>query len=403
MTTGTSINYTEKSYEEIFTYILTDLRNRGLLSTDLSISDIVNNPQEYSDYVVVMDAANFSQEMSQAYHDLTLINNNLNMDKAAANTPLQITDALAVLGKPFIGDPYPSSYANTMVTFHTETAPSTDIIIMSGTVIASEKNPAITFKTASNAILVTGETDVDVMINCTIPGPAGNVAANTLTILESHIDGVDAVNNVNAATGGSMGETPTSYISRFRNWQYSNIRGTYAALVNAIKSVPQVTGFYIDPHPTVSGVVMYGVVNVTIDPPTDSVLAAVKTAIIGWKAVKENVNISGAIETPIDINVSADFDLNAPAPYSETELAQFSDLIKNYLTVYINGGLNRDGTTRPELGIGRDFTKSAAITYVSTQVPEIQSLVLTLSPNNEVISILADERAIAGTITVTST
>ena len=152
MTTGTSINYTEKSYEEIFTYILTDLRNRGLLSTDLSISDIVNNPQEYSDYVVVMDAANFSQEMSQAYHDLTLINNNLNMDKAAANTPLQITDALAVLGKPFIGDPYPSSYANTMVTFHTETAPSTDIIIMSGTVIASEKNPAITFKTASNAM-----------------------------------------------------------------------------------------------------------------------------------------------------------------------------------------------------------------------------------------------------------
>lgn len=403
---STSINYEQKFYSDIFTILMEGGQTKGILSNNINIQNVLSNPQAYADYYIIIQYSVISNLMATAWSDLTTVKNGLNMNLAPSNDPVQIGDALQILASPFIGNPYPPGYALTSVTFTADEAPSSDITIPMGTQIPSNVNPNIIFQTTVTDSLLASTTSVTIQVQCTTNGPTGNVAADTLTMLVNPIDGINSVNNTDSATGGTIGESRGSYLQRFINWHYINIHGTYDSLVAAVNSVSCVTGSYIDPKPPLDGYPQLGLTIVTITPPTEQVINAVIAAINLWKAVDENVEVQGATEEAVNITASANYNLNRVIPYSVSDETRFNELVVNYLTIFIDGGSNVDGTVHKALGIGQDFIVSQAVRYVLEQISQLEDLVLyeengTTPLANQIIN--NNEVAVAGTITAAVT
>ena len=511
----TTINYTQKYYNDIFTYLLQGAYGLGLLnSTDAVVNaDGTLANGNGIENVMIMEYSIIAYKISEMYLDLTTVNNGQNPNLAPVEDTINYvvvpTDALAILCTPFIGAPYGASYSVTEVDFYVATPNTSDVIIPQGTIIQSEIDNTITFQTTQQATLLAGTNDVIIPVMCVTSGPAGNVPANCLTLMESPIIGVDSVNNANPATGGNLGETASNYLSRFNQWKYSNVRGTVDALGTAINSVSAVNGYYIQPHPlnlpstvyvglsstppTTSGgnvtepsgggyarvssintnwiensnggvqnnstitfptstgswgtenyfvvydaptggnllffgtittqtistgttpsftsgflvstglgcnaVIQYGLTYITIDPPIDTVLSDVTSAVNLWKAADENVIISGVVETPVNINATINVDLGATISYSDSDKARFGQLAESYIETYINGGFDVNGNVRLELGIGQDLVLNQVIAYVLSQAPQFVDMSFA-SPTSNIL-ILPNQKAVAGTINVT--
>lgn len=119
---------------------------------------------------------------------------------------------------------YPAARATGTVTFtrpaatDTVTAPvATQIASADGTVVVQSLTPAI----MDAAALA-----VSVPVQAVTAGPAGNVAAGTLTQLMTPVSEVTSVTNVNALTGGANQETDSQLQTRWKSTVFKNMAGT---------------------------------------------------------------------------------------------------------------------------------------------------------------------------------
>ncbi|MGB9661344.1 MAG: baseplate J/gp47 family protein [Moorellaceae bacterium] len=134
--------------------------------------------------------------------------------------------------------PLPATQAVCQLTF-TGTAGT---VIPAGTIVQTAPgvySPPVQFTTDSQAQIPTGSTSVTVNATAVVPGAAGNVAANTLTVLVSQVQGIQSVTNPNPAYGGKDAETEPERAYRFSQYIASLTQGTVAALNYAAQ---QVTG-----------------------------------------------------------------------------------------------------------------------------------------------------------------
>lgn len=89
--------------------------------------------------------------------------------------------------------------------FGLPTAIGSDLTVKSGTVCMT--NTGIRFATTDNAVLRAGQTYVDAPAVALEPGRAGNVAANTVTIMAAMPVGIKACTNPEAFSGGDNAES----------------------------------------------------------------------------------------------------------------------------------------------------------------------------------------------------
>ncbi len=73
-----------------------------------------------------------------------------------------------------------------------------------------------------------------VSAQCTVAGSSGNVVANTLTVLPTPLNGIDAVTNPYSVTNGADAETDTALIARFKLFISSLTAGTILAVESAV-------------------------------------------------------------------------------------------------------------------------------------------------------------------------
>lgn len=113
-------------------------------------------------------------------------------------------------------------------------------IIPAGTIVQTAPgiyDPAIQFTTDAQAQIPTGQTTVSVNATAVIPQAAGNVAANTLTVLVTQISGIQSVTNPAAAYGGADAETEQQRAYRFSQYIAGLTQATPAALNYAAQQV----------------------------------------------------------------------------------------------------------------------------------------------------------------------
>lgn len=187
----------------------------------------------------------------------------------------------------------PAVYATMQETFSRYT-PTAQAIIPVGANVQSQDGSAVftTIIDTTNAnysatlgayILPAGTASINVTVQCTVAGTAGNITANSINSLATAISGVDFVNNSAASTNGVAAETDSAARSRFVLFIASLEAATLLAVQNAIASVQQGLSDTIAENTQYNGSTQNGYFTVVVDDgtgfPSSTILTNVGNAI----------------------------------------------------------------------------------------------------------------------------
>jgi len=204
---------------------------------------------------------------------------------------------------------------------------------------------------------------------------------------------VDTFTNEYMSSGGVNRESDDNYRQRLFEWRWVMEKGTYSAVVNAIKNVPSVNGFHIQPY-----WMGYGTLLIIIDPPTQAVFDLVNAELDTVKATDEEWTIQGVELVPIDASFVVNVSLDEAVAMSAPEMGNIEFAVGNYIKTYLDGGLDARGELRDPIPIGRDVVPFEIGRFVSEQIPSIRNFE-TQYPKEPVV-IEAYQRATSGSISV---
>lgn len=126
------------------------------------------------------------------------------------------------------------------VTFFRETPAILNYFIPEGTIVETIPNmdgEIIQFKTTRDASILIGEKDVNVPIECLIPGSAGNILSRKINKIIDPPEGIEEVVNKEAIVGGEDEESDEDLVIRAKGALHLIGRGTIDAIKNAISNI----------------------------------------------------------------------------------------------------------------------------------------------------------------------
>ena len=226
------------------------------------------------------------------------------LDMHAETRAVNRKPALKAVGELVFSREYPAGY---------------DIAIPAGVLCSSRQAPQIHVETMAEAVLAAGETSVAVMAEAITAGAAANAAANEICLMITGAQGISAVNNPAAFTGGSDAESDEMLRARLLK-SYRNISNTTNA------------AFYYDMAMSENGVVSAnvlprkrgrGTVDVVIacsnEIQSTETAARLGDKLAHEKEINVSVEVHPAIKTSINLTVEIavgediDFELAATA------------------------------------------------------------------------------------------
>lgn len=254
------------------------------------------------------------------------------------------------------------------------------------TVTIDLTNPA--YNAAMGGYLLTPTVaSVTVPVLASNPSAASNVQANTVSVIEDAIIGVDTVNNTSAFAGGTDGESDAQLRVRFRAYLASVARGTVSAIDFAISSVQLGINFANLENVDYSLASDPGHLTIVVDdgtgfPPT-SLLNSVYMAVDAYRAEGITFGVFAPMVETADVALT----VGVVAGY---DVPTVQDAVQAAITKYLN--------TLP-IGQGVSYTRLAQVAYdASPGVATITALLLNSGTSD--VSITAVQVIKVGTVTV---
>lgn len=133
---------------------------------------------------------------------------------------------------------FPASRATAVLTFTRGT--SADAVSVPVATQVATSDSSVVFQTITAGVLSVGALSVSVPAQAVLAGPAGNVAAATLTQILNPVAEVTGVTNASAASGGSNQETDAQLRTRWKTTAFKNLAGTSAMFVGVALNNPNV-------------------------------------------------------------------------------------------------------------------------------------------------------------------
>ncbi len=235
------------------------------------------------------------------------------------------------------------------------------------TVYADTTNPAHS-AAQGGYLLAAGLAALTVPVTAATAGSAGNVEADTVSLIVAALPGIDTVNNASGCMGGLDAESDAAFRARFQNFLSSRSRATTTAVAYAIASIQQGLAFTIQENVAPDGSVRVGSFIVTIDDgtgyPPSNLIATVSTAIeavrpIGSTYMVQPVSVSvatismtiavtpGAVHSAVAQLLAGavayyvdQLPIGAPLPWSRIAQVAYgaSSQVANVTSVLLNGG-----------------------------------------------------------------
>jgi uncharacterized phage protein gp47/JayE len=228
----------------------------------------------------------------------------------------------------FAFDLLPAIGASGSLRFTLSPVSESDITIPSGTSV-SVPGGVDRFLTSVDVVIPPGSTTVDVIAYCSSTGFATNVAAATLTEMQTQISGV-TVTNLNAFSNGRDLETDADRYIRFREYISNIARGTVSAIkygattavllnesggeIERVAAVSVVEAYAANQNAYVSGLVFVYIYNgsggtsaelvARAQDIIDGYYLADGTPVPGWKAAGVIVEVLAAVEVEVDVTAS---------------------------------------------------------------------------------------------------
>jgi uncharacterized phage protein gp47/JayE len=119
---------------------------------------------------------------------------------------------------------YPASRATGVITFTRGT--STDVISVPVNAQVTTSDGSVIFQALAPAILDVGALSASVPVQAVTAGPAGNVPAGSLTVLQTPASEISAVTNTQATSGGANQETDSQLQARWKATVFKSMAGT---------------------------------------------------------------------------------------------------------------------------------------------------------------------------------
>ncbi|WP_298286570.1 baseplate J/gp47 family protein [Acidocella sp.] len=180
-------------------------------------------------------------------------------------------------------------------------APGTGLATMQNAqaflVVADTENAA--FDAALGGyVMAAGVASVTASVVAALAGSAGNVQANTITLIASPVAGVDVVTNQNALTGGVDAESDAAFKLRFGNYLASLSKATNGAIGAAIGAIQQGLSYSIQENIDQTGAVLMGNFVITVDDGSGAPPPALLGAVQGAVDAVRPVGTSFAVQAP---------------------------------------------------------------------------------------------------------
>jgi uncharacterized phage protein gp47/JayE len=178
-----------------------------------------------------------------------------------------------------------------------------------------------------------GVSSLTVPIVARVAGSAGNVLANTISLIATAMPGVDQVTNPAATQNGLDAESDADFRLRFQNYLQSRSRGTISAVGYAISSIRQGLDFIIAENVDPSGAGWIGSFVVTVDDgsgyPPSSLLSTVYAAVDAVRPIGSMFSVQppNVVQANIALTLSI---------VSGASSATIASAVVSAITTYIN-------------------------------------------------------------------
>lgn len=220
---------------------------------------------------------------------------------------------------------------------------------------------------------------VSVDATAVVAGGESNVSAETLTILNTTLNGVDITDNPIPATGGRDRETDEEYRDRAQKELGEGIRATQAALINRLRQIPETRSVTVIANDTSStdgagrpSHSFEAVVDVDSEYYLDVAERIIKTKAAGdidvggyaGTQVTETVELVNGqtkdvvFSTPSEVTIYVDVSLTKTSDYAG------DDRVQDSIVKYIGGVLNGDTNVAGDLSVGEDVVYNRVLSEV---------------------------------------
>lgn len=238
-------------------------------------------------------------------------------------------------------------------------------------------------------VLLPGASNIDVPVQATVAGSAGNVAASTITLIAQPINGVDTVNNALAFVNGADAESDDDYRARFIDYINSLSKATLLAVESAIESVQENLNYDVTENESFIGNedlgFFYSVIDDGTGSPSSELINSVRNAI----DVVRPLTSSFDVYPPIVITANIAAVITLSDGYDSGDVISS---VETALTSYING-LN--------IGQALPYTRLAEVIYDSSDgIVNVTGMLL----NGSTADLTASAQQVirTGTLTITT-
>ena len=160
-----TVNYTEKSYDDILKDMVSYAQKNNLLSDSVDFEEMIANGDDIENtYVMLLSA--YAQIISNEYLDLTKISESFDIDKAV-DEDLDNIGALFDVNRP------EAQHSVAGLTFYLDSIRDSSLTIPQGTVVSTERGEE--YVTQEDAIILANTEKTDVLATSTTTGSSTRV------------------------------------------------------------------------------------------------------------------------------------------------------------------------------------------------------------------------------------
>ena len=213
-------------------------------------------------------------------------------------------------------------------------------------------------------------------------GIAGNVNANTITVISAAIPGVDTVNNAAPFSSGVNQESDAALKTRFQLFISGLKEGTTAAVASAIANLQLGLQYSLTENAAYSGGAQPGYFYVVINPATSTDLASAAAAIDAIRPLSVSFGVFAATQVNANVSMTA----TAAAGYTH---AQIAAALQNAVADFI---------AAIALGQPLYWSQLYAVAYGVAGVQEVGAMLLNGTTSD--LSATAQQVIVPGTISI---
>jgi phage-related baseplate assembly protein len=175
-------------------------------------------------------------------------------------------------------------------------------------------------------------------VEATTAGAIGNVKANTITVINSPITGIDIVNNADPFINGKDIQTDAQLRQYFIDYLNSLSRATKGAISFAVESVKDVAEYSLVENKNYdTDAEQLGYFYVVVDDGTGTPPQSLIDSVTNAVEVYRGLTIRFDVKAPIIVNAAIVATITMPTAYNTpTYIAAIQDAVSNALEIYID-------------------------------------------------------------------